>query len=203
MFTFRWISTKQLAAFGARVFAFRLLVGLAAAAIGIKLLVPTPPFAEGYRLLHTSGLVLVVLGLGLRAWGAASAGGHTRTASIEAPHLATTGAFAYVRNPIYAGSIVLGVGMSCLIGDPLALILTTATFVVLYFGIIPAEEKFLRSQFGAAYDEYCCAVPRLIPGLRAPKGNSNAVIIWRRAKGELLIAALVTGIYAVLLCGHG
>ena len=198
MLTFPRLAARKLAAYGARIFAFRLVVGLVVAAIGIELLVPTPPFAVGYRALHICGVLLIVIGLTVRAWGAASAGSHTRSASIEAPQLVTDGAFAYVRNPIYAGSILLGIGMSCLIGDPLAFILTAATFVLLYFGIIPAEEKFLQNEFGTQYDAYCAAVPRLIPRLRPWTQGGGRAFRWRAARGELFIAAILVSIYAAL-----
>jgi protein-S-isoprenylcysteine O-methyltransferase Ste14 len=198
MLTFPRSAARKLAAYGARIFAFRLVLGLIVAAIGIELLVPTPPFAEGYRALHLCGVLLVVIGLSIRAWGAASAGDHTRSASIEAAQLVTEGAFAYVRNPIYAGSILLGIGMSCLISDPLAFALTAMTFALLYFGIIPAEERFLRKEFGSQYEAYCDSVPRLIPRFRPRTRTSGRPFRWKAARGELFIAAILISIYAAL-----
>ncbi len=143
-------------------------------------------------------LLLVILGLALRAWAASMAGSHTRTVHIEAPRLATGGPYSYVRNPIYLGSIILGAGMVGLIGDPWMALFYGATFAALYFGIIPAEEEFLRQKFGAEYLSYCEAVPRLLPRCQAwaqaREGESN----WFPARGEFHLALLLAGIYGVL-----
>src|SRR4051794_25243619 len=109
----RWHSRLALA--GRRLFSKRLFIGLAVALLGLELLTPKPFFAPGHRLVQSCALVLVVLGLALRAWGSGCAGTHTRSATIEAPRLITGGPFAYVRNPIYTGTMCLGFGMALLI----------------------------------------------------------------------------------------
>ena len=63
------------------------------------------------------GLSLVLAGLAIRMWAAGFAGRHTRSEQIEGSKLATTGPYAHLRNPIYLGSALLGVGMVLLIGD--------------------------------------------------------------------------------------
>jgi protein-S-isoprenylcysteine O-methyltransferase Ste14 len=140
----------------------------------------------------------VVLGLALRAWAGGSAGGHTRTRSIEAPRLATAGPYAYVRNPIYLGSIVLGIGMVGLLGDPWMLLLCAAAFTFLYVSIIPAEERFLRGEFGAEYERYCAEVPRLLPRFIPWNGATPAEFNWHAARGEAHIALILIAIYVLL-----
>ncbi len=117
---------KTLADIGRKIFPVRLAVGLLAVLAGRAALRRVPFFTVGYRMVHAFAVALISAGLALRAWGTGSAGDHTRSGIIEAPELSTAGPFAYVRNPIYAGSIVIGFGMASLLGDPLAYILSCA-----------------------------------------------------------------------------
>ena len=181
------------------MFPFRLPLGLAIAVLATAWIAPAPFFGHGHRTFHTLGLLVIFAGLALRAWGAGSAGFHTRSGQIEAPRLSTGGPFAHVRNPIYLGSILLGIGMSLLIGDPLAFLFTTIAFSMLYFGIVPAEEEFLRDQFGAEYLRYRDAVPRFIPLLQPWRGRTKRAFAWRAIRGELGILLVLVAIYVVLL----
>lgn len=181
-----------------KLFRLRLPVGLGIAFVGIGMVSPTPFFGEQYRVAHSMALLLILAGLALRAWGAGSAGDHTRSDMIEAPRLATSGPFAYVRNPIYSGSICMGFGMALLIGDPWAFLLTTMAFALLFFSIVPAEEEFLARQFGDEYARYRAAVPRFIPRLRPWPGGVRRPFQWRAIRGEFHLAVLLVGIYLAL-----
>ncbi|MEQ1861410.1 MAG: isoprenylcysteine carboxylmethyltransferase family protein [Chthoniobacteraceae bacterium] len=177
------------------MFRRRLFVGLAPALVGLAVLDPLPFFRAG----SVPGIAAIVVGLAVRAWGAGCAGLHTRSARIEAPRLITGGPYAHVRNPIYCGTICIGLGMAALLGDPLAFVLSAIAFVILYATIVPAEEAFLREQFRAGYDEYCRAVPRLIPRLGPWSGRTRAPFQWRATLGELRIALLLVAIYGAFL----
>jgi protein-S-isoprenylcysteine O-methyltransferase Ste14 len=139
--------------------------------------------------------------MGLRFWAAGSAGTHTHSATIEGPQLATGGPFAFVRNPIYLGSMVLGLGMIGLIGDARLLPLHVAAFVVLYAILVPAEEKYLSRTFGADYDRYRASVPRFLPRLRAWHGRTERGFHWEAARGEFRLLGVLVGIYGVLELG--
>jgi protein-S-isoprenylcysteine O-methyltransferase Ste14 len=175
------------------------MVGLGVSAIGIEWLSPVPFFAPGHRLIQCAALLCVAGGLALRAWASGCAGLHTRTGRIEAPRLVTDGPFAYMRNPIYAGTICLGLGMAALIGDPRAYLLAAVAFVLLYFSIVPAEEEYLSRQFGLAYARYRAAVPRFLPRVRPWPGRVKQAFHWRAVRGELGIALVVAAIYLALL----
>jgi protein-S-isoprenylcysteine O-methyltransferase Ste14 len=187
-----------LTAVGRKIFSKRLYVGLAVAFVGLELLSPKPFLEHPYLAGQVLAFVLIAAGVGLRAWGSGTAGGHTRSGTIEACHLATGGPFAYVRNPIYLGSILLGVGMSALIGDVLAYALTAVAFSILYFAIVPAEEDHLQKTFGSTYETYRSAVPRLIPRFRPWAGRTETPFQWNAARGEFSIGLLLAGIYLAL-----
>src|SRR5207244_12763788 len=140
---------------------------------------------------------LVLLGLALRGWAAASAGGHTRTLAIEAPKLATGGPYAHVRNPIYLGNFILGLGMIGLIGDPWLLVPHFIFFAFFFATVVRAEEDFLARQFGEEYARYRRAVPRFFPALRPWINRTKCRLTWSAAREEAVIALILLVIYGI------
>ena len=62
------------------------------------------------------GVILVVTGELLRLNGVRYAGGETRTRKVGASALCTSGPFAYVRNPLYLGNVIIYAGMVLVAG---------------------------------------------------------------------------------------
>jgi protein-S-isoprenylcysteine O-methyltransferase Ste14 len=107
------------------------------------------------------GLMGIFPGLLIRAL----ASGHVR--KNEA--LATSGPYAYTRNPLYLGSLVTAIGFavaarSWWVGAALAMI-----FIAIYVPVIRYEEIFLREKF-PEFQEYARRVPRIWPRFRGPSG---------------------------------
>lgn len=188
----------RLAQIGKRVFSVRLFVGLGVAALSAEWLRPVPFFDHRHLGQQALALAIVAAGLCLRAWGSGIAGRHTRTAQIEAPQLVTGGPFAYMRNPIYSGTLAIGLGMALLIGDPRALFCAAVALGLLYVFIVPAEEAYLLGRFGAEYARYCAAVPRLIPRLHPWAERRELPFQWQAARGELIILLWLVLIYSGL-----
>jgi protein-S-isoprenylcysteine O-methyltransferase Ste14 len=84
--------------------------------------------------------------------------------------LVVTGAYRYVRNPMYMAVLSAIVGQGLLLGQPVLLgyagvvAVLVASFVRLY------EEPVLRRQFGEQYEAYRRAVPGWFPRLHPWKG---------------------------------
>jgi protein-S-isoprenylcysteine O-methyltransferase Ste14 len=101
------------------------------------------------------GGAVAVLGLGLRAWAA----GHIRKNDA----LATSGPYAYTRNPLYLGSFLLGVGFTVASSRwPLG-ILFAALFLGIYLPVMRVEATTLADIFGEDYRRYARAVPLFFP----------------------------------------
>jgi protein-S-isoprenylcysteine O-methyltransferase Ste14 len=187
-------SWKRLAlTIGRNFFANRLLFGLIIAFLAAFFIRIHRPWNDWptWRVLSA---VLVLLGLGIRALADGFAGRHTRTEQIEAPRLSTGGAYSFVRNPIYVGSMVIGLGMVGLLANWIALIPYVAVFAIFYFAVIPAEEQFLRKTFGRQYEEYCENVPRLRPRLTPWPGAEKRAFDWKPALGEWRVALAIVAI---------
>jgi len=185
----------NLARLGRILFPRRLWVGLGVVAIAALFVRPQAAFGHFQILGACASLGLILLGLAGRAWAAGTAGQHTREARIEAPRLVTGGPYAYVRNPIYLASVVLGFGMVGLVGDPILLALHLGVCLLLYAGIIPAEEKFLRERFGNEYETYLQHVPRIWPRLTPWEQAGPVSFDPRTWLDQIKLALILAGIY--------
>jgi protein-S-isoprenylcysteine O-methyltransferase Ste14 len=125
-----------------------------------------------------ASLVLVVPGVWLRAYAA----GYVR----KNAELTRTGPYAYTRNPLYLGSMMIAFGFAAAAGSWVILIALAVLFAVIYIPTIQSEESYLREHF-AEFDEYAAAVPRLLPRLTAAafpehenaSGGSFSAVQWR------------------------
>ncbi|MGA9120671.1 MAG: isoprenylcysteine carboxylmethyltransferase family protein [Bacteroidota bacterium] len=114
------------------------------------------------------GFAIVLLGECIRFWGVSIAGAETRTTgTVGGTYLITIGPFAYVRNPLYVGNMLvyLGVGVMSMAVFPWLLLLALGWFYLQYSLIITGEEEYLRVRFGEQYSTYCREVRRFIPRL--------------------------------------
>lgn len=185
--------TRVTTTVGRAFFARRLLFGLIIAMVAAFFIRCHLPWDQ-WPVWRVLSAILVLIGLFIRALAGGFAGRHTRTEQIEAPRLATGGPYAFVRNPIYIGSMVLGLGMVGLLANWIALIPYAAVFAVFYFSVIPAEEQFLRRTFGSPYEEYYRNVPRWVPMLSPWPDAEKTKFDWRPALGEWRVALAVIGI---------
>ena len=112
-----------------------------------------------------AGFAVAALGVLIRAL----ASGHIR----KNAELATTGPYAYTRNPLYLGSIVIAIGFIIAARNIWIGIGALAMFAFIYMPVIAAEEKYLRSAF-PGYGQYANQVPRLLPRLTPYRAETAA-----------------------------
>lgn len=98
---------------------------------------------------------IAVIGVLIRAW----ASGHIRKAAT----LAVSGPYAYTRNPLYVGSLIMGIGFSTAAGVWWLAVLFSVLFIGIYLPVMRVEAEDMRRVFGAEFDEYERSVPMLIP----------------------------------------
>ena len=108
--------------------------------------------------------VVIALGILVRAL----ASGHIR----KNAELATTGPYAYTRNPLYLGSILIALGFIIAARNWWIGLAALAMFAFIYLPVIRSEEAYLRSAF-PAYASYASSVPRLLPRLTPYRAGST------------------------------
>jgi protein-S-isoprenylcysteine O-methyltransferase Ste14 len=72
----------------------------------------------------------------------------------------TSGLYAHVRNPIYQGAAIALFGLALMLGSDWILLLMVPMLLVLHYGVVLREERYLEQKFGEAYWNYKGAVPR-------------------------------------------
>ncbi len=115
------------------------------------------------------GAIVAVPGLLIRAL----ASGHVR----KNESLATSGPYAYTRNPLYLGSLLIGLGFAVAARSWWVGVALVVMFFAIYLPVIRDEEAFLRKTF-PEFDEYARRVPRMFPRLTSASGEGSAGFSW-------------------------
>ncbi|OGP91758.1 MAG: hypothetical protein A2157_18110 [Deltaproteobacteria bacterium RBG_16_47_11] len=139
------------------------------------------------------GMILIFFGEGIRIWAA----GHLQKNEV----LTVTGPYAYVKNPLYIGSIFVTAGF-CILSDNIYLL--AAAFFMFCFHYIPYKKKVegdrLKERFGSQYEDYDEKVPEYLPR-RTP--YSDGKISWQfknfiENSEEGILVIVLAGILLVL-----
>ena len=109
-----------------------------------------------------AGIALVVVGQLLRGWGVGCIKRY-RGEEVKADELATWGPYALVRNPLYVGNGLVGLGWGWISGNAATVVFLVAFWVLYGLLIVPHEEAFLRGKYGDEFEEWASRVPAFLP----------------------------------------
>jgi hypothetical protein len=130
----------------------RLLPIYLAAAAAFFFAQPTP---AGFAI----GASLAVTGLALRAWGA----GHL----VKNDRLTVTGPYAYLRHPLYAGTLLLTAGFVLIAGGAGVTVVGLCVVPLFFLYYLPYKDRVesarLERYYGSVYTQYRAQVPKLLP----------------------------------------
>ncbi len=111
-------------------------------------------------------LLLMLAGLGIRVWTT----GHTprrtsgrNTKGQVADTLNTSGAYSLVRNPLYVGNFIGGLGAVLLLHSFGLTLYYVLAFAIYFERVVLAEERFLTARFGDAYTRWARKTPAFLP----------------------------------------
>jgi hypothetical protein len=130
------------------------------------------PVAVAFALLAQPAMLSLLAGAFVAACGLlirALAAGHL----CKHEALATTGPYAFTRNPLYFGSAILAAGFAVAGRSWIAAAIVGAYFGVFYPIVMRREERELRARYGVAFDDYAARVPLFWPRLK-PAGSGGA-----------------------------
>jgi protein-S-isoprenylcysteine O-methyltransferase Ste14 len=92
------------------------------------------------------GAIVATAGEALRVWAA----GHLE----KGREVTASGPYALTRHPLYAGSIIIGVGLAIACASVVVAVLILAYLAITLTAAIRTEEAHLTEKFGAAYPDY-------------------------------------------------
>jgi protein-S-isoprenylcysteine O-methyltransferase Ste14 len=138
------------------------------------------------------GLPVSLLGLALRAWSAGCL--------AKNQQLATGGPYAYTRNPLYIGTLLVAAGLVVASRSVGLGVLFAAVFVFVYLPVIQLEEQHLRRLF-PEYAAYADGVPALwprLPKFRAKNANPFRISLYLRNQEYNAGAGFAAGVLFLL-----
>ena len=114
-----------------------------------------------------AGLVLIVAGIGLRAWSIATLGRFFQyQIKVQPGHrVVTSGPYRYVRHPSYTGIALVLIGIALACDDVLSLVAVAILGGVGLAVRIRAEERQLTQALGGEYEHFAAERKRLVPGV--------------------------------------
>ncbi len=80
----------------------------------------------------------------------------------ESTAIVQEGAFRYTRNPLYVTLALFYIAASLALNAPLAITTLPVALLLVHFGVILREERYLETRFGAEYMSYKAKVRRWI-----------------------------------------
>ena len=131
---------------------------------GFLLLITFALFSKPSRTSLETGIPISICGLLLRAWAA----GHL----AKNKDLAVSGPYAYIRNPLYAGTLAAAAGLVVAARSWTLLPIFLAVFLLVYLPAIELEEQHLRVLF-PIYAAYAERVNRFVPLRKWPGTGSR------------------------------
>lgn len=111
--------------------------------------------------LDALGIVVVLMGFLFRI----TARGYKVEYSREGRHLVTSGPYALMRNPMYFGTFLIGLGIILVTFRWWVFLVFLGIFLLIYLPQICKEENILAQRFGDEYKNYCRLTPRYLPRL--------------------------------------
>ena len=119
---------------------------------------PLEPWMRGLG--GALGLAAVVLAI----WGERTmkAAGTNVRPNLPALAIVSNGPFAFTRNPLYLAVLTLFAGIGIALASPAFLAVLPPLVLVLRFGVVAREERYLEAKFGDVYRDYKTRVRRWI-----------------------------------------
>ncbi|MBR1487035.1 MAG: isoprenylcysteine carboxylmethyltransferase family protein [Synergistaceae bacterium] len=150
-----------------------------------------------------TALVFIILGSLWRCWAVGFIGLY-RGENVKAEKLATTGPYALMRNPLYFGNFLIGLGWAIIAGLYAVIIFIVSFYFLYNVAIIPHEEKFLRTEFGLEYEYYCQRVKRFFPVFSKFKfsnlsGGFDSKILFR-SEIHTIISTVIGTLIIIVVC---
>jgi protein-S-isoprenylcysteine O-methyltransferase Ste14 len=110
------------------------------------------------------GLVLIALGLGIAipARGALQAAATNLDPMRPTTAIVTSGPYRFSRNPLYVALTLLFVGLTFVVNTWWGIVVLVPLVIVMHYGVVRREERYLEQKFGEPYRQYRSRVRRYV-----------------------------------------
>jgi protein-S-isoprenylcysteine O-methyltransferase Ste14 len=135
-------------------------LGFLALGLGLDWLWPYPLLPEAVQYALGGALCALGLGVALASIRRFKAAGTNLDPLKPATAILTEGPYRWSRNPIYIGLTAAYAGIGIAVDAPWVWVLLPPTLVVMHYGVIAREERYLERKFGAEYLDYKASVRR-------------------------------------------
>jgi len=118
-----------------------------------------------YNLGYSIGFILFILGLILQGIAEATLGKYylPSIGTVEGQKIIKNGIYKYIRHPGYLGEIIIFFGLGFVTYSLLGILGAFIVSLMVYFGEVVPEEKYMLEKFGREYEEYMKETFRFIP----------------------------------------
>lgn len=141
------------------------------------------------------GVPLILMGEATRIWACGFMAAKGKILAVDGP-------FAFVRNPLYVGNFLIGLGVTVISNQIPIYIAFFLGFILVYARTITHEETALSAHFSAEYDQYKKKTPRFLPTLKGFTHKNGAPFQWGRLlkhREHLTFIGLISTISALYL----
>jgi protein-S-isoprenylcysteine O-methyltransferase Ste14 len=118
-----------------------------------------------YNLGYIIGFSLFIIGLALQGVAEATLGKYylPSIGTAEGQKIIKNGIYKYIRHPGYFGEIIIFFGLGFVTYSLLGILGAFIVSLMIYFGEVIPEEKYMLEKFGKEYEEYMKETFRFIP----------------------------------------
>ena len=111
---------------------------------------------------HAAGWPVLGIGLLIFFWSVRTMSGAGEDVRVGKPtySIVSHGPFSYSRNPIYVAMTIGYIGISLILNTFWPLTLLPVVLLIMHYGVIKREERYLERLFGNDYTEYQSEVRR-------------------------------------------
>ena len=142
---------------------FFLFLGALCLGRAAQFFLPRPVFSSG-AVGYIAGAALIIPGLGLSTLTVFHFRRSKTPVSPLRPtqRLVVSGLYRFSRNPDYLGQGLVFAGIALVLNSVWTLLALIPALVLVRYVVIPREERYLQTRFGAEYASYCRRVRRWI-----------------------------------------
>lgn len=112
----------------------------------------------------TVGLTLILFAIAIANWGRRTMHSAGTNVNPLRPTTAvvTSGPFRFSRNPLYLALTLLYVGLILSFNTWWGIVVLVPLLIIMHYGVVLREERYLDRKFGETYRQYCSMVRRYL-----------------------------------------